>query len=211
MAAALALFDFDGTMLPGDSIVAYTRFALERGSMSRGAYLACGVHALGYLLGVEDENRSKTHALAFRRSRTEAEREALDRSFADALIERVYPEAAACVQECCRKGCVPLLVTASPICYMRFVGPALGFADVLATPLRDGFIAYDNCKGEEKIRRVNQWLLEHGLEADFAASRAYGDSKSDLPMLRLCGHPTLVNPKAALRKAAEDAPIVYWK
>ena len=211
MATALALFDFDGTMLPGDSIVAYTRFALARGCMGRGAYLACGAHAVGYLLGLEDENRSKTHALAFRRRLTEADREALDRAFAESLLSRVYPAARARVDAHKAAGRVPVLVTASPACYMRFVGPALGFAAVLATPLRDGYQAHHNCKGDEKVRRVSEWLAAQGLEADFAASFAYGDSRSDAPMLRLCGHPVLVNPKAALRKALPGSAVEDWR
>ena len=34
---------------------------------------------------------------------------------------------------------------------------------------------------------------------DLAASYAYSDSESDLPMLRTVGHPVVVNPDAELR------------
>jgi HAD superfamily hydrolase (TIGR01490 family) len=37
---------------------------------------------------------------------------------------------------------------------------------------------------------------------DLAASWAYSDSESDLPMLRLVGHPVVVNPDAELRRVA---------
>ena len=62
-----------------------------------------------------------------------------------------------------------------------------------------------------KVRRLNAWLRENGLEADFAGSFAYGDSKSDLPMLLLCGHPVQVNPKKALRKAAPEMDSEIWR
>ena len=58
---------------------------------------------------------------------------------------------------------------------------------------------------------MREWLKERGLEADFDASFAYGDSKSDLPLLRLCGHPVLVNPKRALGRKAPDMQRVKWK
>jgi HAD superfamily hydrolase (TIGR01490 family) len=39
---------------------------------------------------------------------------------------------------------------------------------------------------------------------DLAASYAYSDSESDLPMLRLVGHPVVVNPDATLARVAKE-------
>jgi phosphoserine phosphatase len=39
---------------------------------------------------------------------------------------------------------------------------------------------------------------------DLAASYAYSDSESDLPMLRVVGNPVAVNPDAELRRVARD-------
>ena len=85
-----------------------------------------------------------------------------------------------------------------------------GFDALLATPIEPDGAIKRNCKGEAKIGRIEAWLSENGLTADFASSCAYGDSKSDLPMLLLCGHPVQVNPKKALRKAAPDMETVRW-
>ena len=104
-----------------------------------------------------------------------------------------------------------MLVTASTENYMRFAAEALGFSALLATPLNPDGTVGENCKGEEKPRRIRDWLRQQGLEADFAASYAYGDSKSDLPMLLLCGHPVQVNPKKALRKAAPEMDSEIWR
>ena len=41
-------------------------------------------------------------------------------------------------------------------------------------------------------------------ELDLAKSYAYSDSASDLPMLRLVGHPVAVNPDKPLAKAARE-------
>ena len=41
-------------------------------------------------------------------------------------------------------------------------------------------------------------------DIDLAASWAYSDSESDLPMLRLVGHPVAVNPDAELGRVARD-------
>jgi len=209
---SLALFDFDGTLIAGDSIGAYTLFAWKRGAMTGRELLRAMGGALLYGLKKLGPAESKNRALAFRSRLTPPQREALDRAFAEeALLPRVYPAGRECLQAHRQAGRMLLLVTASTENYMRFVADGLGFDGLLATGLDENSRVTVNCKGEEKARRVREWLKERGLEADFAASFAYGDSKSDLPLLRLCGHPVLVNPKRALGRKAPDMQRVKWK
>ena len=47
-------------------------------------------------------------------------------------------------------------------------------------------------------------ILAAREDIDLAASWAYSDSESDLPMLRLVGHPVAVNPDAELAKVARE-------
>ena len=56
--------------------------------------------------------------------------------------------------------------------------------------------------GGDKARAIEQLAERDGL--DLAASYAYSDSASDLPMLRLVGHPVAVNPDAALARVARE-------
>ena len=210
-AQSFAFFDFDGTMIPGDSIAAFVRYARKKGIMPRREFFRALLAAARYVLGMMSAADSKNAALRFRMRLSEGEREALDREFVrDCLLHRIYPQAKACVAAHRQAGRMPVIVSASTENYMRFVADALGASALLATPLNpDGTIG-ENCRGEEKPRRIRAWLREQGMEADFAASFAYGDSKGDLPMLRLCGHPMQVNPKRALRQAAPDMEKVYW-
>jgi HAD superfamily hydrolase (TIGR01490 family) len=53
---------------------------------------------------------------------------------------------------------------------------------------------------EGKAQRIRALADAEGL--DLAASYAYSDSESDLPMLRLVGHPVAVNPDAELARVA---------
>lgn len=208
---ALALFDFDGTLIPGDSIAAYVRYARKKGFMPFKAYMKALLAAAAYSLGRMSAKDSKNAALCFRMGLKEKERRALDEGFVrDWALGKIYPAGKACVDEHRRAGRVTLLISASTDNYMLSVGDALGFDAVLCSPLAPDGTVSGNCKGEEKVRRLNAWLRENGLEADFPGSFAYGDSKSDLPMLRLCGHPVQVNPKRALRRAAPGMETVYW-
>ena len=208
----LALFDFDGTLIPGDSIVALVRYARKRKVMSLRDFLGAAFAAAGYGLRLVSAEKSKNAALRFRIKLPEAERDALDRDFVkECLLPIVYEQGKACLERHRAEGRLLMLVTASTENYMRYAAEALGFPVLLATPLLpDGKIG-ENCKGEEKVRRIQDWLKEQGMEADFAGSWAYGDSKSDLPMLRLCGHPVQVNPKKALREAAPEMAAEEWE
>ncbi len=208
---ALACFDFDGTMIRGDSIVAYLKTAYRRGFVSRWDMAAVLLHTAGYFLRLEDSDETKTRALRFRRQMTAEERESLDRDFAlRELLPRIYPEALKCWKKHQAEGKKMLLVSASTENYMLMVAEALGADALLCTYLApDGHVT-GNCRGEEKVRRIREWLRQAGIEADWKASFAYGDSESDLPMLRLAGHPVQVNPKDKLKKAAPDMARVHW-
>jgi phosphoserine phosphatase len=51
-----------------------------------------------------------------------------------------------------------------------------------------------------KAEAIRQVAAQEGI--DLSESYAYSDSESDLPMMRIVGHPVAVNPDAALRAEA---------
>jgi HAD superfamily hydrolase (TIGR01490 family) len=55
---------------------------------------------------------------------------------------------------------------------------------------------------EGKAEAMRDMAKTEGL--DLAASYAYSDSESDLPMLRAVGHPVVVNPDSELRRVARE-------
>ena len=207
----LALFDFDGTMAPGDSIVAYLRIARRLGALSKKEYARIGRCALKWLRGGMSDQAFKQRALLFRMTLPYPRREALDQCFAqDVLLPMVYPAARACLEKRRAEGCLTLLVSASTENYMRYVAWGLGFDGLLCTPISSSGEVGTNCKGEEKCRRVKAYLAEQGVEADFAASYAYGNGRSDAPMLAMCGRPVLVNARFSLKRRFPHAPRERW-
>ena len=68
----------------------------------------------------------------------------------------------------------------------------------------------ENCKGEEKVRRIKQYLKENGFVLDMKCSSAYGDSPSDADMMALVNRAVLVNPKKALLRRRPDGIVVHW-
>ena len=82
----------------------------------------------------------------------------------------------------------------------------LGFDGAAGSGLEERDGAYTGrfdgpfCYGEGKPLRMAQLAERDGL--DLAASYAYSDAASDVPMLRAVGHPVAVNPDAELAQLA---------
>ena len=78
------------------------------------------------------------------------------------------------------------------------IGMRAEVRDGVYTGRADGPFTYR----EGKAEAIRQLAEREGI--DLAESYAYSDSESDLPMLRVVGHPVAVNPDPALQRIARD-------
>lgn len=209
----LAIFDFDGTMLKGDSIIALLRYALRQGKLSPCHLLGALCAGLGYKLGLLRDDQAKSKALAFLPALGPLQQQqAFCRAFTqDVLLPAIYLKAKQRLAQHQQQGHMVLIVSASPDVYMQYLRQPLGVQDVLATLVDSQGICGTNCKGQQKVARIQAWLAARGLQADWNHCWGYGDTLSDLEYLKLCGHAVCVNPKPSLRRAAPRMPVAYWK
>jgi HAD superfamily hydrolase (TIGR01490 family) len=204
-----AFFDLDKTLIEGSSALHFGRAAYKNGLLSR-RQLARDLWA----------------NLRFRvRGSTDQDTDELRRRILDAIagqrvtdLRRLGPDVLA--------GILPLLykqVLAEAWRHQDAGRPAYivtaasqELAEVLAAVLvldggigmrsevRDG--VYTGASAgpftyrEGKAEAIREIAAREGI--DLAASYAYSDSESDLPMLRAVGHPVAVNPDAALERVA---------
>ncbi len=208
----VAVFDFDGTLIRGDSIAALVRFALRRRAFPAlrlpGLLAAAALFRLGRL----NAESAKSAALAHMGRMDAAECAAFHRDFAQSvLLPAVFPRAKEKMSGHASRGDVVLLVSASPDVYMNHMKELLPVSAVLATPVDANGRVGRNCRGREKLRRICRWLKDNGLRADWEASWAYADSPDDLPVLKLVGHPVCVNPKPSLRRMCANMALESWK
>ena len=88
-----------------------------------------------------------------------------------------------------------ILISASPEFYVKefyaikevdlIIGTKFTFKDGKFIRKMHG----NNCKGEEKVRRLNEVLKEKNIKVDFKNSYMFSDSLSDKPLLDLVGNP----------------------
>ncbi len=185
----MALFDLDGTITRGDTLFPFLLFAL--GPLR---FLLRLPRALPWLAGLAlrlvPRDRAKEAVLrAFLRGLPRAELERRGAEFAARRLPRLVRPLA--VQRLAwhrdrRHHCA--LVSASLDLYVEPWARAAGFDDVIATSLEyaegvaTGRIAGANCRGEEKVRRLQE---RYGELARFTL-HGYGDSADDRHFLELC-------------------------
>jgi HAD superfamily hydrolase (TIGR01490 family) len=124
----------------------------------------------------------------------------------DTMADRIWEGTRELAQRHLEAGQRVWLVTASPVELAGIIASRLGLTGALGTVAESidgvytGRLVGGLLHGEAKAAAVEALAAREGL--DLARCSAYSDSANDLPMLRLVGHPTVVNPDAELRAEA---------
>ncbi|MBQ8537494.1 MAG: HAD family hydrolase [Clostridia bacterium] len=216
---AYALFDFDGTLAKGDSILPFLWYCFRRREASfKDLRQAAGAY-LNYVLKILDDTQAKEQAVAFLKGKSQSQVEALAEGFyQEVLNKRIFPQGIWEMQKCREEGMEVLIISASPDAYLNILEKRLGVQGIIATRcgvddegIYTGTLASLNCRGFNKTLRIAEYLAARGHELDAENSRSYGNSSGDLPMMELTRHPVVVNGSKGLKKALPEAEKKNWK
>lgn len=189
--AVVAAFDFDGTLTQGDTLLPFLRRLLGTPTLLWVLFI-CSPWLIAYVLRLTSNHRAKAVLLrASLAGRTQEEVERCARAFVQQELPLQWrPWALRQLVQHQGAGHRCVIVSASTSPYMHLVGESLGVDAVLCTEMEvaqgryTGLMATPNCHGEEKVRRLQAWLAAQPAAAA-PALHAYGDTRGDLPMLRL--------------------------
>jgi HAD superfamily hydrolase (TIGR01490 family) len=198
--------------MEGSSAFQFGRAAYRAGLLSRRQLVADGWANLMFRLrGASDES---SHELRNRISQSlEGTRvRDLERLGPDVLagvLPRIYPQVLELAYEHQDEGRRVYIVTAASQDLADMLARVFAFDGAIGSQFSEivdgvytgrpaGLFIY----GREKARAIEQLAHRDGL--DLANSYAYSDSASDLPMLRLVGHPVAVNPDKALSRVSRE-------
>ncbi len=215
----VAFFDFDGTIIKGDSIVPYFRYGFKTGFIPfKSLMKALWAYGLFSLKRISDEE-AKGRSLGFLKGKTKKETDQwAEDFFNERLKKRCFKKALGEMEELKKKGVKIIIVSASQDVYMQAVKKGLEVDAVIATrcaldenDVHLGCLGSNNCKGFEKTLRIAEYMASAGMDVDFEASFSYGDSLSDVPMLELTRYPTIVNGKRKTITKTPHMAHVRWK
>lgn len=206
-----AFFDVDNTLMRGASIYYFARGLAARkmfGPMDL-ARMAWG-QACYRMRGAENADHidaAREAALAFVAGHRVSDIVSLcEEIYDDTMADRIWEGTRELAQRHLEAGQRVWLVTASPVELAGIIASRLGLTGALGTVAESvdgvytGRLVGGLLHGEAKAAAVEALAAREGL--DLARCSAYSDSANDLPMLRLVGHPTVVNPDAELRAEA---------
>jgi HAD superfamily hydrolase (TIGR01490 family) len=206
-----AFFDLDRTLMAGSSAFQFGRAAYKAGLVSRRRLAADAWENLLFRLrGSTDEG---TDALRLRISEllSGVRVRDLQRLAPDVLagvLPRLYPRMLAIAYEHQDAGRPVFICTAASQEMAELIAIVLTFDGAVGSvsEVVDG--QYTGRAGgpftyrEGKAQAIRELAAREDI--DLAASYAYSDSESDLPMLRAVGHPVAVNPDSVLARVARE-------
>ncbi len=217
---AAVFYDVDGALVDSRIVYAYIYFALrlprlrERvGRVLRASALA-PVYAFSDLMQRPFVARmfyANYKGLPIERLRLMG-REVVER----AILPNLYSEARKRIEKAREMGLVQVFVSSGLDFIVAPLAAELGVDHVIANRLEfqngeaTGRLLDPILGGDEKRRAVEAFARERNL--DLAHSYAFGDSRSDLPMLEAMGFPCAVNPEPQLEKIAGERgwPILQF-
>ena len=209
----LAIFDIDYTITRKETLMEFFKYLVSK-DIKNIKFLPRALYSgLMYGIKVYDEKRVKECFLKFIENIDEAELAKLTKSFYDEKVSKIlYKDAVDMIKKLKKEGYMVVLISASPEFYVKefyaikevdlIIGTKFTFEDGKFIRKMDG----NNCKGKEKVRRLNEVLKEKNIKVDFKNSYMFSDSLSDKPLLDLVGKPYLIN-----YKKKHEIEILRWK
>lgn len=209
----LAIFDIDYTITRKETLMEFFKYLVSK-DIKNIKFLPRALYS-GFMYGIKvyDEKRVKECFLKFIENIDEKELAILTKSFYDERLSTIlYEDAVSMIKKLKNEGYMVILISASPEFYIKefyaikevdlIIGTKFIFENGKFVRKMSG----NNCKGEEKVKRLEKVLKEKNIKADFKNSYMFSDSLSDKPLLDLVGNPYLIN-----YKKHNKFEILKWK
>jgi HAD superfamily hydrolase (TIGR01490 family) len=206
---AAAFFDLDKTLMAGSSGIFFARAAYETGMISRARLARDAYENLRFRLRGSTDDRAD----AVRQRVGEmiagvpvSELRRLSPRVLAGVLPRLYPQMLARAYAHQDAGTPVYILTAASqemadlLAHVLDFDGGLGSRSEIVDGRYTGRPAGPFNYREGKVQSMRELAEREGI--DLEASYAYSDSESDLPMLRVVGHPVVVNPDPKLRGIA---------
>lgn len=209
--SAAAFFDLDRTLMAGSSGIFFAKAAFETGMISRKRLAKDLYENLRFRLHGSTDERADAVRLRVGEMISGVavrELERLAPRILTGVLPRLYPEMLAKAWAHQDEGVRVYILTAASQEMADLLAHVLAFDGGLGSrsEVVDGFYT-GKAAGPFNYRDGKLAVMKELAEReqiDLAASYAYSDSESDLPMLRGVGHPVAVNPDAELLRIARE-------
>ncbi|WP_298844142.1 HAD-IB family hydrolase [Clostridium sp.] len=214
MKEKLAIFDVDYTITKRETLLEFYFFMLKKNPKYI-KYLPKSIFSsIFYVFKIYDASKAKRTFIRFIDGIEENEMKKIVKEFYEKRLSKIlYKDAIDTIKKMKKQGYKIYLISASAEFYLnefyniKEVDKVIGTRFIKENGLHRNQMLGENCKGEEKVKRLKEVLLKENIDVDFENSCMFSDSLSDLPLFNLVGHPYLINYK----KAHDKIEILRWK
>lgn len=218
----LAVYDFDGTCITGNSPAMLVKYLLFNRKLGLGAAILIGFWALAYKLQLP-QNESWVRGMVFRAFDGKPKEDVdayLAQFYENVVAKRYRPEADFSMLQAAAEGCLVVIVSASWDAIVGQAEKSHPFDAYVSTRMQvdeqgnytrkvDGLPV----EGEEKVKAVHRFADERFGKGNWVVEYAYGDHHSDAALLEMARHPCAVTPDHPLERLAKKRnwSILDWK
>jgi len=209
----LAIFDVDYTITRKETLIELYKYVISK-DIKNIRFLPRAIYSgIMYKIGIYDEKKVKESFLKFIDKIDEKDLSILVKNYYRDVLENIlYQDAISMMRKLKGQGYKIYLISASPEFYLNelysikevdvIIGTRFSMEDGKFLRKMDGA----NCKGEEKVKRLKEFLNNENIEVDYKNSYMFSDSLSDKPLLDLVGNAYLIN-----YKKKSNFEILKWK
>lgn len=205
MKQKFAFFDFDDTLIHGDSGRALLGYYLKKHPLAFWRLFKVGILFVLYLIGIVSFQKAKS-AWLFPMDKLNDDE--INDFYQKCLVPLYYDNVIKELKQKKEAGYLVYICSASIEGYLRFcdlpVDGILGTKTKIVNGKYTSEMIGKNCKHEEKVIRLNEVINKLGVEIDYDNSYAYSDSTHDIPMLKMVKNRIRIN-----KKNGEMTPFIF--
>lgn len=192
MTKKIVFFDFDGTLISCQSIFILWKYALKKKPLLLFYLLAQLIIGLIKYIFTFNFSHIKTSMVSLIRFLSEDD---MKKFMTKILYPGYFFSAGLKELEKFDGSFLKILVSASPLNYIKYIKDILPFDYILATELDENFrVKYNNNSGREKVKNINELLNTLKIKIDYKNSYCYTDNyKADKFMAELVKNRFLIN------------------
>lgn len=210
----LAIFDVDYTLTKSETLMELFLFMLKKNPRLIKYAFKCIYSSLFYILRIYSAKKAKESFISFIEGMEEKHLQGIIREFYENKLSKIiYNDALEYMKKYKNQGYKIYLISASYEFYLNELYNIKEVDKIIGTKLKmsegkySNFIDGENCKGEEKVKRLLLDLEKDGIEVNFKESVMFSDSLSDLPLFNLVGRGYLIN----YNKKNSEFEILKWR
>lgn len=210
----LAIFDVDFTLTKRETLLEFYSFMIKKNPRHILHLPKIFTYSALYVLNVIPLRKAKEAFISFVDGIREEEMQNHVKDFYEKRLSKIlYKDAIDMMRKLKAEGYKVYLISASAEFYLnelyniKEVDKVIGTRFICENGIYKGVMHGENCKGEEKVKRLMEELKKDNIEVDFKNSYMFSDSLADLPLFNLVGKPYLIN----FKKGHDSIEILRWK